>query len=210
MTPWLVPELWPGSTMVCIAGGPSLTAADVAAVQGRAPCIVVNDGYRLAPWADVLYFCDSRWWEWHRARPEYKAFAGIKVTMAENVAKAEPGVHWVKNGGGSGLAKKRDELATGSNGGYQAIGLAVHLGAKRIVLLGYDMRLGVKGEQHWFGKHPGFELTAKNVEALASRFPEIVAPLKDRGIEVLNATPGSALDCFPRRRLADCLLSSAG
>jgi hypothetical protein len=36
-------------------------------------------------------------------------------------------------------------------------------------------------------------------------FRTLVAPLRDLGIEVLNCTPGSALDCFPMADLRDVL-----
>ena len=45
----------------------------------------------------------------------------------------------LKKGQKFGLESARDTLAHGNNSGYAAINLAVHLGAARIVLLGYDM-----------------------------------------------------------------------
>ena len=59
---WAVPPIWRGATVVCLGGGPSLTAADAAQCRGRARVIAINDAYRLVPWADLLYFCDYRWW----------------------------------------------------------------------------------------------------------------------------------------------------
>ena len=58
----MVPRAWVDETAVCIASGPSLTQADVDYVRGKARVIVVNNGYLLAPWADVLYAADARWW----------------------------------------------------------------------------------------------------------------------------------------------------
>jgi hypothetical protein len=60
MTTILEP-VWAGETAVLVASGPSLCPSDVDRVRGRARVIAVNDGYRLAPWADVLYACDRRW-----------------------------------------------------------------------------------------------------------------------------------------------------
>ena len=202
---WTVPVLWPGDTVVCIASGPSLTVEDVNYVRGRARVIVVNDNYLRAPWADVLYFCDSKWWQWHKARSEYLAFAGIKATLAEDVVKHEPGVRWLRNGGGEGLSDRPDELKTGSNSGFQAINLAVLLGAKRIVLLGYDMKIGPKGERHWFGRHPQCVIEAPALAQFAKRFDSLVGPLKKRGIEVLNASRDTDLTQFRRVKLVDAL-----
>jgi hypothetical protein len=54
--------------VVCIASGPSLTAEDVERVRAAGhPVIVTNTTFRLAPWADVLFGMDSKWWkEYHK------------------------------------------------------------------------------------------------------------------------------------------------
>jgi len=40
--------------------------AQVAAAyeRGKVRCIIINDAYLLAPFADILYFADSHWWKW--------------------------------------------------------------------------------------------------------------------------------------------------
>lgn len=186
---WRVPRLWPGATAVCLGGGPSLEREDVAYCRGRARIIAVNDAYRLAPWADVLYACDAKWWRWHDGVPD---FAGLKVTLE---APEFPSLKRLAQGAERGFEPEPTRLATGRNGGYQAIHLAVHFGAARILLLGYDLRL-VDGRSHWFGGHP----VATKPEVYARMrpcFESLVVPLAERGVEVVNCTPGSALACFP-------------
>lgn len=206
---WTAPEMWPGETAVCIGGGPSLTQEQVDFVRGKARVIAINDAYLLAPWADVLYFCDDRWWGWHKDRPEYRAFAGLKVKMyeSERVHQIEPGVKMMQNLGTRGLSPIRRGLMTGQNSGYQAIGLAVHFGVKRIILIGYDMRFDGK-RSHWHGGHP--RPTAPNTYSgtMLPNFPSMVDGLKERGVEVINCTPGSALTVFPMMDLA-CALSAS-
>ena len=199
---WSVPRLWPGATVVCLGGGPSLTAEDVAWCRGRARAIAVNDAYRLAPWADVLYACDAKWWRWHGG---VSGFAGLKATLE---APEYPGLRRLRQGPVSGLAARPDTLATGRNGGYQAINLAVHLGAARILLLGYDMRL-VDGRSHWFGGHPVPTQPEIYARAMRPCFASLVAPLRRRGVAVVNCTPASALDCFPQRPLRQALPADA-
>ena len=194
-----VPCVWPGSTIVCLGGGPSLTAADVEACRGQARVIAINDAYRQAPWADVLYACDAQWWTWHKGVP---SFTGLKYSLTLPTTNAW-GVQILRNDGPHGLATKPDSLRTGSNGGYQAINLAVHLGAARILLLGYDMaRTG--GKTHWFGEHPKRSAPPPFGKMLQA-FPTLVAPLAARGVEVFNCTPTTALKTFPRRALHECL-----
>jgi hypothetical protein len=202
---WHAPELWPGSLFVIIAGGPSLTDEQVAKATAlrwngsKARVIAINDGYRKAPAADVLYFCDDKWWTWH-----HKALA----SWGGLIVRLEGGKHdfgdkrikVMRNYGREGFCDIRDGLMTGRNSGFQALNLAAHLGAKRIVLLGYDMRAELGGrvpKTHWFGDHPGG--TSPDVyNQMRPLFATIAAPLADRGIEVFNCSPGSALTAFPR------------
>jgi hypothetical protein len=94
-------------------------------------------------------------------------------------------------------------VRTGFNSGYQAINLAVHLGASRIVLLGYDMRVDQKrrSRDHFFGQHP--DHTVPPVAACLTAFKTLVKPLAEVGVEIVNCTSGSALVSFPMRPLAE-------
>jgi hypothetical protein len=98
-------------------------------------------------------------------------------------------------------------LRNGRNSGYQAINLAVHLGAAQIILLGYDMQFGRRGEHHWFGPHPS--RVPPPVDLFLRHFPTLVKPLQQRGVSVVNCSPSTALTCFPRRPLRDELLERA-
>lgn len=190
-----VERLWPGETVVCIASGPSLTVEDVNFVRGKARVIVINNSYKLAPWADILYACDQRWWKWFKGAPD---FPGLKFALTAESAKW-PGVRVIGKSGTDGLSLDPRSLRTGGNGGYQAINLAVLLGATKIVLLGYDMQLGEKGKQHWHGDHP-MRMISPYVN-FRRCFQTIVDPLKEAGVEVINCSRETALKCFPRRRL---------
>lgn len=194
----VVPRLWPASTIVCLGGGPSLTAEDVEACRGRAQVIAINDAYRLAPWADVLYAADAKWWKWHTGVP---SFTGLKYSLQPTAAQW-PGVQVLQNTGERGLEVDPRGLRTGRNSGFQAMNLAVHLGARRIVLLGYDMQRAGR-QEHWFGDHPdrGHSPYGTFVPAFAT----LLEPLRALGVEVLNCSRVSALTCFLRSPLAEAL-----
>lgn len=197
----IVERLWPDSTIVCLATGPSLCAEDVEACRGRARVIAIKNAFDLAPWADVVYGAgvdSTRWWHHNGARV-VKQHQGLRFTLDPNC-----GV-WatvLQLGPELGLSREPDRLALGRHSGYQAINLAVHLGAKRIVLLGYDMQ-PMGDQHHFFGDHP-----TKNkplYQEWLPHFQTLVNPLADLGVEVLNATRSTALDVFPKVSLAEAL-----
>ncbi len=201
---WSVPPEWTGETAFLIGGGPSLRGFDASILRGRR-VIAINNSWELAPWADVLYFCDYKWWEWHGDKVT-EGFEGRYIVTPSQILK-DPRGRLVTLTGGTGLETDPGGLRHGSNGGYQAINLAYHFGAKRIVLLGYDMTADKR--THFHDGHPTTKMDAyrRTLEfSMLPKFPTIVEPLKKAGVEVINATPGSALKCWPYRPLEEILV----
>lgn len=199
----MLQKIWHDSpACVVVAGGPSLTQADVDHCRGKARVLVINDGYRLAPWADALYACDARWWDWH---PDALDFEGLKLTM--NVGwpamKVHPKLTAVPNLGDNGFSTSAKGVYTGRNSGYMALQLAIILGARRVLLLGYDMSLGPQGQHHWFGKHPNNQ--APPVEAFLRLFSHCTEPLKKSGVEVVNCSRSTKLELFPKSTIKEAL-----
>lgn len=199
-----VPRLWPGSTVVILGGGSSLTPDDVAFCRGKARVIAIKEAHELAPWADALYACDEKWWRFHRGVP---AFSGLKFGLEPDPIYRKqyeqwPDIHLLRNTGMEGLERDPSGLKTGQNSGYQAINLAVHLGASRIVLLGFDMWRGPTG-QNWFTK-PGLHLDSP-YPVFLHFFRTIADPLRAAGVEVINCSRWTMLQVFPQRPLEDVL-----
>jgi hypothetical protein len=195
-----IPREWPGSTIVCLATGPSLTQQDVDFCRDKAKVIAIKNAYDLAPWADVVYGAGvdvTRWWQVNGDRVVAN-HAGLRFTLDPLASK------WatlLRYGAEHGLSADPSRLALGRNSGYQVINLAVLLGAAKIILLGYDMRVGsrnnffegpMKGPAHKYSDWQPF-------------FASIVEPLKQLGVAVINCTPNSALECFPKMTLAEAL-----
>jgi len=191
---------WPDETIVCAASGPTLTAEDLAYARRRAHVVAVSDAVRLAPWAPVLYSSDRRWWHYYAGAPEFrghKVGVGWKLGDSSPIPRA-PGIHVLEHTGPEGLELVSTGLRTGGHSGYAAINLAVHLGARRIVLLGYTCgRVG--GASHFFGRHPSGleESTDQHYAAFRRAYDALVAPLAELGVAVINATPGSTITAFP-------------
>jgi hypothetical protein len=213
----VIAPIWQGHTVVCFGGGPSLTAEQCGFVEraraGGRPIqgVAINNAYQIAPWSDVNYFADKRWWDWHRERPEFKAFTGQRCTIQNNGSDVDdPDVHIVRNSGTDGLSFDGESLRTGLNSGYQAINLALAAGAERVVLLGYDMkyhgsdRAPAKQRTHWHAGHPEVVGEPMYRVVYASYFNKMKDYLP-KGVEIINATPDSYLTCFKRQPLEEVL-----
>jgi len=198
-TYWEVPWIWHGRTVAVLASGPSMSQAVADSVR-HLPRIAVNTTYQLAPDADVLYACDSKWW---RANPEALACPGLKVAlepMPGELPNVPPDVRVLRNSGGEGYDPRPGYLRTLSNSGGQAIQVAAKSGAARILLLGFDMHGG-----HWHEPHKLGNPRDKTYDRWISRMAGLALAMKNLGVEVLNCTPGSRLRCFPMRVLEDAI-----
>jgi hypothetical protein len=199
--------------VIVAATGPSLSPEVAEACAGR-KVLAVNDAYRLFPWAEVLYACDAAWWNVHHGCP---GFAGEKwsshgaagrIKHNDKSAVAEKyGLKLVAGRDGDGFSFEPDVIHYGSNSGFQAINLALLMGARRIILVGFDMGC-TNGRRHFFGDHPPGLRNATSYQNFI-RALERAAKLLPPGIEILNATPGSALRCFPMVTLNDALAAFA-
>lgn len=209
MGEWSVPQLWPSQTVAILASGPSLTREQCEQVRGRCRVIAVsNQGIdndvngvtvpAFAPWADALYAADAKWWKCYAERA--LKFPGLKVSIRPDAGYPE--VHTLQPSDRRPFDDRPTHLVTGSNSGYQALHLAVHFGATRIVLLGYDMQ-DTGGKRHCFGNHPGPLNTRNPFATFLKRFGELAPALAERGIEVINCTPTTALRCFRLAPLAE-------
>jgi hypothetical protein len=199
-----VERIWEGRTVVCIATGPSLNSDQVSIVENsKVPVITVNDAYGMAPFADLTYFADAKWWRWHKDKPEWISFKGLKATIQTGGKSMveDKTIHVLKNARVQGLSTEQDKICTGANSGYQAINIATLAGAKRIVLIGYDCR--DEGKSHYFGEHP--DKTKPPYQMIIGRFKSAAGIAENMKIEILNATPKSALECFPKVDLAASL-----
>ena len=186
-----------GQPVLIFASGPSLPKLWSAERPIPFPAIAVNDAWVIAPTADVLYATDAHWWMHHKGVPE---FAGVKVGYG---GPGPAGIIWLEGSGPTGFDDRLGWVRHGLNSGYSAVHLAVQLGARRIILVGFDMR-PVNGKAHFFGDHPKGVSRAMLFERWVTNFGELANILEKLGVEVANVTPDSALKkCFPYVALED-------
>ena len=187
-----IEPIYKGETIYIIGGGPSLKGFNWTKLISKRT-IAVNKAFLFYPGADVLYWTDVRFYDWYEK--EINEFKGLKVTNKNRPVRDD--VINLLDTGRLGLDTNPSNIRHGSNSGYAAINLAVHLGAKTIVLLGFDMRMTGQ-RSHW---HDGYT-TPQNptvyAQAMIPAFDTLVEPLRNLKIEVYNACPTSALNTFKK------------
>jgi len=188
-----------GDTIYIVGGGSSLKGFDFEKLKDKT-VIAINKAFLHIPFAQVLYWSDTRFFEWYEK--EIEKFKGIKVTCRPQPKRND--IINLLNTGKNGLETMSYGIRDGGNSGYAAINLAYHLGAKTIILLGFDMYT-VGKDTHW---HDGYTSTA-NTEVMSKlmvpNFDTLINPLDKRKVKVYNASPNSKLECFTKITIEESL-----
>lgn len=174
---------------------------DALYIRGKGKVITVNTTFRLAPWADAHYSSDHDWWAANLPEMRLNCLGELwtgyaTATIADDV-KVCP---YVKSG--RGILKKAGQIAWGGNSGYCAMGLAYQFGAKRIILIGFDMS-DPNGKEHWHGSHDNKIKKPFNFPMWSQRFKEAAIDFEKLGVEVINCSRHTALRCFKRAKLEE-------
>ncbi|GAB2913753.1 glycosyltransferase family 9 protein [Paralcaligenes ginsengisoli] len=133
----------------------------------------------------MLYAMDAVWWK-HYLVEVQQTFKGEMWSTGKHCPD---------------VTKAR--FMTYQNSGAGAIALAAHLGAKRIMLLGYDCQK-TNGQSHWHGDHPRGLGNAGSVDKWPAQFRQVGQDLS--GIEIVNCSRATALTVFPTAALDDVLM----
>lgn len=193
---------WSGNCAI-VASGQSAKASVVEKLKGAMPVLAVKQGVDLCPWADAVYGCDAPWWRYRLGLPK---FNGLKLRWAGNDCNDYSDV--------LGITIKDKQLdrilvdepgviGSGRNSGFQALNIAVQFGAKRIILIGFDMQ----GE-HFYGRNNwamANNPSVWNFPRWISAFNTAAGDLKAMGVEVANCSMQSALTCFQKTSVEQAL-----
>lgn len=201
-----VPRIWDGGTCFIVGGGPSLRGFDAERLRGR-QVLAVNWSTDLCPWADALYFADNAFLERNGAVIE--AWPGVAITGSRRAAASLPCLRWPEHRPGGAFSTEPHWTWCGVTSGHTAVNVAGLLGARTIVLLGFDGRIGPDGSGN-FHDHAAAPIHAWMYDTHYRPGWRGVAKLAAAaGLEVLNATPGSAITEFPMADIDDILREGA-
>ena len=223
---WQVPRIWEGGDVWIIGGGPSVpkqfdipdsVIQDV--IKGNSlpgvyssymsflhdkHVIGINVAYLIGDWIDMVFFGDASFFLPHQQR--LALFPGMKVSCHAGVEKYK----WVRYVGKDpnktkGISNNLNMVSWNGNSGAAAISVAAHAGAKRIMLLGFDMSLD-NNRQHWHdiyhrGNKPDLKKMPFNRHLRG--FSDIAKDARRLGIEIVNVSPNSAINEFRKVSLKD-------
>jgi len=194
--PFWEPDAWGEATAVIIGGGPS--HVDIPAGAYRAHrFIAINSACRhvsqVATGRDILYFSDNSWAE--RFEHLIRTWPGLVVTSNRNT-KARLGT-LVNRLSFDAVTTHMQAMSdyVGASSGHTAACLAAMMGATRLVLIGFEGGY-VNGRSHGH-----IDYVQHDEHAFRERFlpgwSGLAPAFRRLGVDVLNATPRSAVIDFP-------------
>lgn len=234
---WEIPKLWDNSRCFIFGGGasavfelgvPEDVIIDVVtgkrSVAAYKPyleplmdkrVIGINNAYQLGIFFDVLFFGDCHWYLTHRSK--LIKWPGLKISGCKNFAnrptpKCEGIKYLPRSSKRDGISTSRRHICWNQNSGAAAISIAYLMGARQIILIGFDMQATKlsNGMQitHWHGSHLPPGQKPKRLPPFARHikcFGHIAQDAKELGVEILNASPQSAIKQFEKVKLRDVL-----
>lgn len=206
MAKWEPEPIWEGEDAYVIGGGPSLREFDWSLLHGK-NTVGCNSAFSLgAEVCKIVVFGDAMWWE-KIGREGTEKFGGLVVGCSPRLHKdACPWLLKMDRHARQGLGT--EGLGWNGNTGSLAINLALILGARRVFLLGFDMKLDMKLDKkrraNWHElryEDPKAEVYHRFCLAfvrVGKSLPKVFP-----GREVINLTEDSNLDVFPKASLVE-------
>lgn len=225
--------MWEGGECWIIGGGPSMpeqfnipNEVVQAVLEGReSPSIYspylsqihekhiigINAAYLIGDWIDMVFFGDGKWFL--ENREVLAKFPGLKVSCNPKTSKyGNERIKYLSRDRncGKGISTHADKVSWNGNSGAAAISVAANTGVKRIILLGFDMKLDGNLKQHWHGLYGTANRKVTDEKKLPFHrhlvgFSAIAHDARKRGIEILNACPDSEIKEFLKLSVKELL-----
>ena len=191
---WNPQPFWRGEDVYIIGGGTSLERFDMSLLKHRHTIgcnVAFLEGQEIC---DICFFGDIKWWELFK--PQLIRFEGMVVTNAPALYSCD--VSWLMTMKRVSKGLALDALGWNCNSGAAAINLALILGAKRVFLLGFDMKLGEDGRPNYHN-HRVEKETPEVYQKFLVGFKDVARDLliKFPDREIINVNDDSELKLFP-------------
>lgn len=194
------PKDWIGETVVIVASGPSTELVDLSLLKGK-KVIAVAHGYRAVPDADVLLIGGHAFYLSNNLS-DYKGPLIVAAQRLSRVTQPDPRLVFMYRQDKFGISDDPGALSGSESSVMLAINYAAHRGVSKVILLGCDGKPAESGRRR-------IGLAKKDTHDAIERYQEQerametqIQPLADRGIEIVNCSPGTALTIYPVESLS--------
>lgn len=193
-------------TFVCVGSGPSLCDEDtdyLESVHNNCYIIAANRAFEKIKNPDVCYSADILWWRQYHYRVPPKSLKYSLSGVSERLSKWDIddvlGVLWTKIRSGT----HDQEIFHGGNSGQHTVDLARILGAKKIILLGFDFQ-HTGGKKHFHDDYPKGFINAKSPETWLEQFEYVCDYTTNHyGIDLVNCSRETAIESCRRGNLIE-------
>lgn len=194
MPRWTPEKCWDQQDVFIIGGGPSLEKFnwELLKMENTIGC---NTAFIQGPEiCKICIFGDFKWWErFQEPLSKYAESGGTVFTNNQKLFNMKVKWLWVMGRESRGLHER--SLGWNGNTGASAINLAILLGAKRIFLLGFDMK-HIDGRSNWHNCIIDKNLVRPSVyPTFCVQFRFVVKDWKEKfpNVEIWNVTSDSGL-----------------
>jgi hypothetical protein len=216
---WKAQPIWNNRTVYIVGGGPSVAGVDLCLgglneVLQKKKVIAVNNSYQVVPDADICFWSDMKWWNWHwkkvigKERDEYE-FSGLFVTCNRHQRFIDnQKVLAIGRNTGNGISTDPRCVKWNKCSGGAAISLAYLLGSRKIVLIGYDMQFVQSNGKRLKNFHNDHKEKVRGGGPFKRHMPPFHQIRKDANrlnVEIINTTIDSALNYFTKKPLTKVL-----
>jgi hypothetical protein len=198
-----------GQEVFIVGGGYSVERINKNFLQDKL-VIGINDSYQFLPNAVALYWCDNEWLRnhldnlnSHPCKLRFNARHNGRAHVRQDIETTGGGTVLFRSGE-MGFDPNPDNVK-GNNGGAQCLNLIINMGAKRINLIGFDMRddplkpgrTNYHNNHHIQGRPDVYSRLF--IPAMKELYKEVRRLRID--VDIVNCSPTSALQCFRKDRI---------
>jgi hypothetical protein len=197
-----------GRDVYVIGGGPSFREEYIEFLENKL-IICINTAFKYFKNPTAIYWCDDSWacnnldaLESHPCKMRFTSRFNGDGFITKNI-KTTAGATVLRRTGDFGIDPNIDNVR-GNNSGAHMINFLTNMKVKRIILLGFDMKIK-NGKSHWHSGY-GYPLSNNVYTDLFIPSIESMAPaVKLLGVDVINCSIDSDLTCFRKEKFEDLI-----
>lgn len=199
------PPYWDDKPVVLVGGGPSLIGFNFSQLKSKQVYVVgINQAIFDAPCcagvsADVMFMHQRR-----APLEEYATKFPVYACVPESIHPTKM-VHLDKRWKNA-FSEHPSVINTVGSSGFAALNVAYLMKARRIILLGFDYCVLNRGRSHHYhNKYPWHRRTTGEWPRWAAGYETALPQLRAANIEVINASPQSAIKAFRKISIIDAM-----